>query len=150
MLGIGPICRGKVKGEIMTTPDLDDVVLLPKSMVTHGVIFYRENGKRVTNIPRTVELHSPDGYEWGYGGSGPADFALNILEAALQSIRYDGPRKKLLSGDIVFDLAERLHQDFKVKFIAPADHEKENHISYDKVIAFVITETFFPGIPGGR
>jgi hypothetical protein len=23
--------------------------------------------------------HSPDGFNWGYGGSGPADLALNIL-----------------------------------------------------------------------
>jgi hypothetical protein len=122
----------------MTTPDLDDVVLLPKSIVKNGVIFYRENGKRVTNIPRTVELHSPDGYEWGYGGSGPADFALNILETALQSIRYDGPRTKLLSGDMVFDLAEKLHQDFKSKFIATADQEGNNHIPYDSVINFLV------------
>jgi len=33
-------------------------------------------------IPRKikhVERHSPDGFEWGYGGSGPADTALSIL-----------------------------------------------------------------------
>jgi hypothetical protein len=28
---------------------------------------------------RHVCLHSPDGFEWGYGGSGPADLALSIL-----------------------------------------------------------------------
>jgi hypothetical protein len=31
------------------------------------------------NIPQTVIRHSPTGMEWGYGGSGPADLALNIL-----------------------------------------------------------------------
>src|SRR6266436_5928682 len=28
---------------------------------------------------RHIPYHSPDGFEWGYGGSGPADLALNIL-----------------------------------------------------------------------
>ena len=26
-----------------------------------------------------IERHSPDGFNWGYGGSGPADTALSIL-----------------------------------------------------------------------
>ena len=29
-------------------------------------------------LPHRVR-HSPDGFEWGYGGSGPADLALSIL-----------------------------------------------------------------------
>jgi hypothetical protein len=28
---------------------------------------------------RHVSYHSPSGFEWGYGGSGPADLALSIL-----------------------------------------------------------------------
>ena len=28
--------------------------------------------------------HSPDGFEWGYGGSGPAQLALSLLADALQ------------------------------------------------------------------
>jgi hypothetical protein len=138
MLGIGPVCRGKVKGENMPmTRDLEDVVLLD-TPITEGIIFGREGGKRVTNIPRVAELHSPDGFEWGYGGSGPADFALNILEAVLSSIRYNGPRKELQSGDKVFELSERLHQPFKSSFIATADHAKDNFISFDKVVAFIV------------
>jgi len=33
-----------------------------------------------TNVLRVVVWHSPTGYEVGYAGSGPADFALNIAE----------------------------------------------------------------------
>src|SRR5579862_9119212 len=33
----------------------------------------------VTNVPWSVVSHRPSGFEWGYGGSGPADLALNIL-----------------------------------------------------------------------
>ena len=46
--------------------------------------------------------HSPTGYEWGYLGSGPAQTALAILADALGNDR----------------LASRLHQSFKVKFVA--------------------------------
>ena len=41
--------------------------------------------------------HSPGGLEWGYGGSGPADLALNILLAATRDHRFAGAH----------------HQDFK-------------------------------------
>jgi hypothetical protein len=33
---------------------------------------------------RRFRVHSPTGYEWGYGGSGPADLALNILALFLE------------------------------------------------------------------
>lgn len=36
-------------------------------------------GEAITNVPRQMVVHSPSGFEWGYGGSGPADLALNIL-----------------------------------------------------------------------
>ena len=43
-----------------------------------------------TNVPHLVVHHSPTGYEWGYGGSGPADLALNILEWQLRREGYRG------------------------------------------------------------
>lgn len=60
-----------------------------------------------TNVPHTWVHHSPDGFEVGYGGSGPADFALNIL-------LFYGLEK---------DEAWRLHQDFKWKFVATLPRE---------------------------
>ncbi len=48
--------------------------------------------------------HSPTGFEWGYGGSGPAQSALAIL------LDYTGKR----------NFCERFHQDFKWQFMAPA------------------------------
>lgn len=32
-----------------------------------------------TNVPRFEYKHSPTGFNFGYSGSGPADFALNVL-----------------------------------------------------------------------
>jgi hypothetical protein len=52
-------------------------------------------GKHIEFIQELV-YHSPDGFEFGYGGSGPSDLALNILNLLVM------PKE-----------AVRLHQDFK-------------------------------------
>jgi hypothetical protein len=39
----------------------------------------RDEGGIHTNVPQRIVQHSPTGFAWGYGGSGPADLALNIL-----------------------------------------------------------------------
>ena len=49
-----------------------------------------------------IRNHSPDGFCWGYGGSGPAQLALAILYA------ITGDREKSL----------RYYQDFKWDFVA--------------------------------
>jgi Family of unknown function (DUF6166) len=61
-----------------------------------------ERGK-LSPLPTRNDLdnHSPDGFEWGYAGSGPAQLALAILADAL------GDDQRALS----------LHQRFKRDFI---------------------------------
>jgi hypothetical protein len=39
----------------------------------------REAGGALVDIPHRYVVHSPDGFEWGYSGSGPSELALNIL-----------------------------------------------------------------------
>lgn len=65
------------------------------------VILKFENGRVLTNVPHKVVRHSPTGFAWGYGGSGPADLALNIL------LLYTNR-----------ETADRLYQCFKWQFIA--------------------------------
>lgn len=65
------------------------------------VILGHENGQILTNVPHTIVRHSPTGFAWGYGGSGPADLALNIL-----LLYTDSPT------------AEEHYQSFKWAFIA--------------------------------
>ena len=48
-----------------------------------------------------VVRHSPDGFQWGYGGSGPSDLALSMLTDAVGK-----------------ELAEQYYQLFKADFIA--------------------------------
>jgi hypothetical protein len=59
-----------------------------------------------TNVPRRIVRHSPTGWGWGYGGSGPADFALNILSIFIGQAE-----------------AEIYYQDFKFEVVAKIPHE---------------------------
>lgn len=75
------------------------------------VRIYDEHGKEwPLPIEPSLKLanHSPAGFEWGYGGSGPAQLALAIL------LDYTGDK----------DLARRLHQDFKRDMIALLPHDE--------------------------
>lgn len=69
---------------------------------------YDDNG-RETDLPMRLDLrgHSPDGFEWGYGGSGPSQLALAILAHYLR----DDAR------------ALRIYQSFKHDAIAQAQGE---------------------------
>ena len=76
---------------------------MAKRLQGTGLPKYRNGYYRVTvnGAPlRHVCRHSPDGFEWGYGGSGPADLARSILIDCLGEER-----------------ADRLYQDFKSKFV---------------------------------
>ncbi|HEX7049864.1 MAG TPA: DUF6166 domain-containing protein, partial [Longimicrobiales bacterium] len=70
----------------------------------HGVTVTVEEDGQARPLPPRNDLfdHSPDGFAWGYGGSGPAQLALAILADHL--------------GDDA--AAVRLHQNFKWRAIA--------------------------------
>lgn len=69
-----------------------------------GVEAYSMAGCRTADLNPRLDLfnHSPTGFEFGYGGSGPAQLALALLADALK----DDER------------AVRLHQRFKFEFVA--------------------------------
>jgi hypothetical protein len=48
--------------------------------------------------------HSPNGFEWGYGGSGPSQLALGVL----------------LEAGVEMSRALRVHQTFKQRFLETA------------------------------
>ena len=67
------------------------------------IVCRRDAGRAlVEGVPHEWVWHRPTGFEWGYGGSGPADLALNILLAA--------------TGDR--DFSAKNHQAFKWRFVA--------------------------------
>ena len=119
---MGPVCRGHRKGDdaMKDTDDFTDFTLFEP--IEEGVILKRDERGVWTNIPHLVTHHSPTGFEFGYGGSGPADLALNICEIMLNRIGYDGDRVKCFDGDC-WEMSFKLHQDFKRHFIACVDRE---------------------------
>ena len=71
-------------------------------------------GDPLVDIPQRFVVHSPTGFEWGYGGSGPADLALNVL-----GLFVPPPE------------AWRLHQDFKFAFIGNMPREGGTIVAAD-------------------
>lgn len=61
--------------------------------------------------------HSPDGFEFGYGGSGPSQLALALLMDATRT-----------------EFALEHYQDFKRDYIAPRNHDAEG-----RVMQFTVT-----------
>lgn len=101
-IGMGPVC---FKRRQATPQEPNEPGTLPFDG-EHFVFRRDASGQALTNVPHHIVLHSPAGLEFGYGGSGPADTALNLL--ALVTDRQT---------------AERLHQDFKWDFIARLPRE---------------------------
>lgn len=69
-------------------------------------------------LPLRLDLwnHSPTGFEWGYGGSGPAQLALAILA------RH--------AGD---EVAVAWHQQFKWEFLAEAPTDMPFEVASDQI-----------------
>jgi hypothetical protein len=57
---------------------------------------------------KVICRHSPDGFEWGYGGSGPSDLALSILT---DYFRRRNSRDAIAEAGLAY-------QDFKWRFLA--------------------------------
>lgn len=120
--GLGPLCASLVGGDTGEASDDSLDLALLAGPERHDVEIRRlPDGTVTANVPRSVIHHSPSGWEIGYGGSGPADLALAILNAFLppasprageadELVRcYRGARSRE---------AWRLHQDFKWDFLS--------------------------------
>lgn len=74
-------------------------------------VYFEREGKAPRRLrafaSQLIRNHSPDGFEWGYGGSGPAQLALGLLLDVL--------------GDP--DEAEELYQRFKWEVVAQLDRD---------------------------
>ena len=70
-----------------------------------------------------VHDHSPEGFHWGYGGSGPAQTAIAILQDVF--------------GD---EFADQHHQEFKWRVISRMPDKEEFKIVVDKEALTVVCE----------
>lgn len=101
--GYGPVCWAKAQAD----KSKEEQIVYDGPYDGGDIVLHREKGNATTNVPHAIVLHSPTGFEWGYGGSGPADLALNILYA--------------VTGNK--ELAMRHYQEFKWAFIAEMPKE---------------------------
>lgn len=127
--GMGPICRGHNRGgdmNICKREDFADEEIRENIHLSDALVLQRDGDDDHsivrTNVPHLVVHHSPNGFEFGYAGSGPADLALNVCQAYLNSIGYQGEKSECFDGNC-WSLAWVLHQEFKRAFIADAPRE---------------------------
>ena len=87
----------------------------------HKEEFVYLNGKRLDHRPSLkIVNHSPDGFSWGYMGSGPAQLALAIL---LEE-----------TGDVEFSVQE--HNDFMRHHIATHERQGRFYMTSERVRKF--------------
>jgi hypothetical protein len=83
-----------------------------------GVTCWRApDGTARSSIPQRHVHYAPKGFDWGFGGSGPADLALNVL-ALFLPLAPEANSVALRDGSSVSEDAWALHQAFKYDLIA--------------------------------
>jgi len=106
-LGFGRVCAGRMGINVsaaISAMNSNRIPLLENPKGAYDINLKRKpDGTPEVNVPHAIVHHSPDGFEWGYGGSGPAELALNILASMIgqEAAQRDG-----------------LYQKFKWDFIA--------------------------------
>ncbi len=98
-------------------------------IIPEHVIMEKVKGRPVVKVfpenkilPHEIVRHSPDGFEWGYEGSGPAELALNLLHY------WYGK-----------NIAEDHYQDFKRGFIVNISRGAGGYI-YKDLVGHWLTE----------
>ena len=127
-LGMGPECRGHAGGSMSASlckrdefsDEFDNSIPFEQALVIKRRLDRRgdslEKGAVITNVPHLVVHHSPDGYEFGYAGSGPTDLALNICQLYLNLTGYEGQQTKLYDGKC-WSLAWAVRLQFRNAFL---------------------------------
>lgn len=117
------------QSDITTTPSGNRVYLFDHSSRTYKggyavYVGYEETDDNPLNMEQlsparsqSLVNHSPNGFNWGYSGSGPAQCALGILLDVTDNE----------------DIALRWYQDFKSEVIAHIPTDKKIQMSAEKI-----------------
>lgn len=100
----------------------------PAAVIVHYITKKGVKTRRPLNPRFDLAYKSPDGFAWGYGGSGPAQLALALLADA--------------TGDD--DLAINNYQTFKWAKIGPLDQNTGWRMTQDEITKWVDDETKDP------
>ncbi len=110
-------------------------------------VLIKDDGNKNALLLRHCVLHSPDGMETGYSGSGPADLAASILAdyfGITPERLISVWRKSWGEGDNLALKVIRLHQHFKSHFISPRtiDPGQSYEISGIEIESWLAKETY--------
>lgn len=113
---------------IVQKPKLREVPVLMERGEYKDVIFFRdpdEGFRKFSNVPYVIGGLADKGndYEWGYGGTGPTDFAANIL---MHFANHDEA------------VARAFHLDFRDKFLVNMP-KPGGRIPKEDIFAFIET-----------
>ena len=71
------------------------------------------------NLPKYLDEvnHSPDGFNWGYGGSGPAQLAYALLRFFAER-EFANEMDSAELKEFARDIASKFHHDFMLDFVS--------------------------------
>lgn len=78
---------------------------------TGGFDVFIDGSKLSPKEGQAIINHSPDGFSWGYGGSGPAQLALSIM-----LVFVDKTTALRLYQDFKWEVISKLADDFTLSF----------------------------------
>jgi hypothetical protein len=111
-----------------------------------GVTCWRTpDGTARSSIPQRHVHYAPTGFDWGFGGSGAADLALNIL-ARFFPLIPDATGVALRDGSSVSEGAWALHQAFKYDLIATLPRAG-GHLTAKMIEDWITTHSTVGGDP---
>ncbi len=118
----------------------------PADALIDGVACWRAlDGTAISSIPHLHVHYAPTGVDWGYGGSGPADLALNVL-ALFLPLASDAIGVALRDGSSVSEAAWALHHQCKYDLIATLPRSG-GHITAETIRTWITTHPIFPADP---
>jgi hypothetical protein len=118
----------------------------PAVALVTGVTCWRApDGTARSSIAQRHEHYAPTGFDWGFGGSGPADLALNML-ALFLPLAPEATGVVLRDGSFVSEAAWALHHECKYDLIATLPRSG-GHITAETIRTWITTHPIFPADP---
>ena len=118
----------------------------PADALIAGVTCWRApDGTAISSLPQRHVHYAPMGFDWGFGGSGPADLALNVL-ALFLPLAPETSGVALRDGSSVSEAAWALHQECKYDLIATLPRSG-GHLPAETIRTWITTHPIFPADP---
>jgi hypothetical protein len=95
-------------------------------------VYIQDGGVVQKLLKQSLVKHSPDGFQWGYSGSGPLDLALNIL--------YDFYNRyySFMFDSALQEFAQKHYKRFTEDFVSKWENKWE--ITNEQIQEWLITE----------